>query len=209
MRLSLLAVVLGWLLLAASSALGAHIDDSFTISGCASCYDASYTLQVIHVSGDDYQAVFTVDTTGGLSIAPTDIIGVAFKVTSHVDSSSVTSFPGPGAWIGGSSGPLSSATGNCMGVSDGWVCADVSPDADGASVPGAVHAWEFDFTLASGSEIFPDLIGSSIQVKYWSESHPNGWLTSATNPIPEPSSVVLFLAGGVVVAGAVRRRIRT
>ena len=49
-----------------------------------------------------------------------------------------------------------------------------------------------------------------IGARYASPDHEKGWILSAsTAPIPEPRSTVLFLVGGLLVAGIIRKQVLT
>ena len=168
------------------------------------CFGVVYTLTI-----DDSPDVLTFSNHAMLELDlagytgfGTHVKSVNFKVSSDVTAFNLTDAPGGVLDWTTIEAPISGA--GCGGSEAGFVCSDDNSPATSAPVLGGpAYVWEWDFT--PNGAIFENLIGAHIGAKYWSVDHPNGWITSAEAPIPEPNSVILFGVGAFVIAGALRR----
>jgi hypothetical protein len=167
-----------------------------------SCIGGVYTLDIASQGGNTYLATYTMDLTVGLEVPATTIEQIDFKVATDYGST-FTVLAGPGGaanWSLGE-GPLTGS--GCSGKNGDFICADA---ANPVSVALSTYTWQIQFVAA-------DLLPESdwhIGARFASPTHPKGWILSASQaPIPEPGSTAMFLIGGVIVAGVVRRQLLT
>jgi hypothetical protein len=198
-RTLLLSLVVPLLALPAVSqalTLSAEPDDCFS-SIEDDCIGGVYTLEVDDLGGGTYLARYTMDLSPGLEVPATTIEQIEFKVASGYDAISIELAPG-GAdnWLP-VDGPLGAA--GCNGNNDGFICIDaVNPVA----ISPTTFSWEVQFNAAG-------LLAEDswhIGARFASPNHQRGWLLSASsNPIPEPSSYLMFGIGAAIVGYAIRR----
>lgn len=100
--------------------------DTVTLSGCGSCFGATYTLTTTPNGGSSYHAVLTIDTST-YSGPGTVISSVDFKVTNDVVPP-LTLTAAPGGTAGWSTQENNINNADCSGNGNSFVCsADVVP----------------------------------------------------------------------------------
>lgn len=166
------------------------------------CIGGIYTLDVASLGGDVYVATYTMDLTVGLEIPAVTIEQVDFKVATDYGSSfTLLQAPGGTATWSVGEGPLSGA--GCSGSNGDFVCLDAS---NPVAVAAATYTWQIQF---SADELIPES-DWHIGARFASPTHQRGWILSASAaPIPEPGSIAMFLIGGAIVAGVVRKQVLT
>lgn len=163
------------------------------------CIGGFYSLTVAAIDSNTFQATYTMDLTPGLEIPATSIEQIDFKVANgYQDPLSVVLAPDATANWGINAGPLSGT--GCKGTNGSFVCLD-------AVIPLAVapktYTWTFQFDAAGG--LLPES-DWHIGARFDSPDHPNGWVLSASAPIPETRSSFLYSAGAFLVGLALLRR---
>lgn len=188
MKAMMKTLLLGGLLIFGFSTLSLRAD-TVTLSNCSSCFGATFTLTVTQVSGSTYHAVLTIDTSGYTGPG-THISAVSFKATNDV-APPLTLTAAPGGASGWITTQNNTNNAGCASSGSGFVCSEDPAPVSLAPV-GGILTWEWDFTLASGSTIFPGLIGGHIGTKFNNSSGTlNGNLVSETI-VPEPSTTLLL-----------------
>ena len=142
-----------------------------TLSDCASCNGASYTLSYSGsaLADDDplhetYRIMLSIDTAGVAAVVPKAVAldAAAIKVSSSVFAATLISAPGGlGNWsllAGGVSGQ------GCNGKGNGFECADWSGSGLGAAL-GGVLDFVFDLTVANGG-LFTAIDAAHVKARF-------------------------------------------
>ena len=189
----------------------AHADsisfDSTNCNSSAGCYGLDWSLTVNSGSfmsmGEqyDYEAILNVTDDPLVAGTPTVLISaVDFKASSSVIDDTLLSFPtSSSGWITSANGLSSSG---CNTPGDGFVCSQTSTDPANFTASSSAQSWVWLFNT-SDAVVAPVHIGA----KLTDLSNP-GKLLSVSATVPEPGTLTLLLMGlgGVLVAGASRRR---
>jgi hypothetical protein len=160
------------------------------------CIGGVYSLDVTAVDSNTYIATYTMDLTSGLEIPATTIEQIEFKVAGAYQNLSVISAPDVTTNWSPVDGPLGGS--GCKGVNGSFVCLDaVNPLA----VSNTQYQWQVQFDAAGILPVSDWHIGA----RFASPDHPNGWILSASAPIPEARTSLLYAAGALLVGFALRR----
>jgi hypothetical protein len=211
LRTLLLAVVAAFGV-SAAPAMGAMISGTIGPPACSAddCLGAHWTLEVSDAPVDmahDLHVTFVASFPGtGLmdddeSISPTHITNVEFALPGDITGAFGTNALALSFTTG--TGPLN---GNGCGEHNGnFMCATGME----AIVLGSSLTWEWDVDVFDVGAVFdPENTDSfHLGAKVWNTDHTKGWLVSV-NPIPEPSSALVFTAGALVVGVAIRKKLR-
>jgi hypothetical protein len=199
LTLSIAATLLALAALPAASAaltISAEPGASCFSSDPSKCIGGVYSLDVAAVDSNTYIATYTMDLTSGLEIPATTIEQIEFKVADAYQSLSVISAPDVTTNWSPVDGPLGGS--GCKGVNGSFVCLDaITP----LGVSSTQYQWQVQFDAAGILPVSDWHIGA----RFASPDHPNGWILSASAPIPEARTSILYAAGALLVAFALRR----
>lgn len=162
------------------------------------CIGGVYSVGVTSVDSDTFVATFTMDLTPGLEVPAISIEQIEFKVARAYDATSITFAPDAISNWTLVDGPLGAS--GCKGKNDSFVCIDAT---NPLAVASTTYTWRVQFDATS---LLPES-DWHIGARFASPGHPNGWILSASAPIPEPSSYLMLGLGAAIVGFAVRRRI--
>lgn len=191
-------------LLALSALPGAASALTISAEPGASCFSADaskclggvYSLDVAALDSDTYVATFTADLTSGLEIPATTLEQIEFKVAgAYVDPTVIAAPDATGNWIP-VDGPLGAS--GCKGKNDSFVCLDA---ITALAISSTQYQWQIQFDAASLLPVSDWHIGA----RFASPDHTDGWILSASAPIPEARTSFLFGAGALLVGFALWR----
>jgi hypothetical protein len=162
-----------------------------------------YSLDLVLQSSnatDDWLATITADFTApNQSLLTNNPVIADFEFKAATAYLSVGAVAGSGSPLPAIYGPLA-ATG-CKGDLDDFICVRLGDPVSATGTP-TKYEWTIPFSVLSGEEVFAHHVG----FRFTTDLKDNGLIVSLTNPIPEPTSVVLFIAGSLIVGVAVRKR---
>jgi len=192
-----------------ASAGSITIDSTNCNNSGGSCYGLSWTLDVISLGGNLYQAKLTVDDDPfAMPDSGQVISAVSFKASNSVSSATLISAPNDtppiDLWSTSLTGLNSSGSGACTGPGNGMVCSQTFTNPVTFVNDPLVWTWTFatsDTTVAGiGDEL-------KIGAKLTSNPSQSGNQLSLSARVPEPTSLSLLTVGLLGLAG-LRRRAR-